>query len=102
MRPVHAHIVNAAWLFDGTDSMEALIKHLLVSRHLPAGFTIGKLRPEHAHIVNAVWSLGGTDSTEVLIKHLVERLPSVCIYNEDGAPVSWSAMWLDGSSAMGE
>lgn len=69
-------------------------------KSLPIGFTIGQLKPEHAALVNRYWKYYDPNG-EALIRFQIQHLPSVCIYNEKGEPVSWISTMIDGSLAIG-
>lgn len=73
----------------------------MIPRKLPQGFSMGKLWPKHASLVNSCWEFGNTISTEARIRYQIERLPTVCIYNEKEEPVSWHTVHIDGSGAIG-
>ena len=68
---------------------------------LPAGCSLGTLRPEHAQLVSSCWEYGG-NKMDARIRFMIEHLPSVCIFNERGEPVSWINTYLDGSAGIGK
>ena len=63
---------------------------------------MGQLKPYHASLVNTSWEHGGSKEEEDRIQAQICVLPSICIYNGKGEPVSWNNWNFNGSSGIGK
>nr|XP_038036580.1 glycine N-acyltransferase-like protein 3 isoform X1 [Anas platyrhynchos] len=57
---------------------------------IPAGLRLAPLSPSHVPLLNATWSFGGTGRSRRFLEGLVRALPSACILDPRGRPLSWS------------
>ncbi|XP_038036581.2 glycine N-acyltransferase-like protein 3 [Anas platyrhynchos] len=57
---------------------------------IPAGLRLAPLSPSHVPLLNATWSFGGTGRSRRFLEGLVRALPSACIVDPRGRPLSWS------------
>ena len=55
------------------------------------GYTVGKISPDMSKLVSDRWKFSEDGLTDGLIREPLEwGYPSVCIYGQDGTPVSWA------------
>ncbi|KAM9190281.1 glycine N-acyltransferase-like protein 3 [Mergus octosetaceus] len=57
---------------------------------MPAGLHLAPLSPSHVPLLNATWSFGGTGRSRRFLEGLVRALPSACLLDPRGRPLSWS------------
>uniref|UniRef100_A0A8C5T4G1 Glycine N-acyltransferase-like protein n=1 Tax=Malurus cyaneus samueli TaxID=2593467 RepID=A0A8C5T4G1_9PASS len=65
---------------------------------VPPGLRLAPVSPSHIPLLNATWSLGKNNRSRAFLLRLVRTLPSACLLDSRGRPVSWSL--LDGQSCM--
>lgn len=65
---------------------------------MPPGLRLAPLSPCHIPLLNATWALGGNVRSRAFLLGLVRTLPSACLLDPRGRPVSWSL--LDGQGCL--
>ncbi|KAF4797514.1 glycine N-acyltransferase-like protein 3 [Turdus rufiventris] len=67
-------------------------------RQMPPGLRLAPVSPSHIPLLNATWALGGNARSRAFLLGLVQTLPSACLLDQRGRPVSWSL--LDGQGCL--
>ncbi|XP_039922396.1 glycine-N-acyltransferase-like protein 3 [Hirundo rustica] len=67
-------------------------------RQMPPDLRLAPVSPSHVPLLNAVWALGGNARSQAFLLGLVRTLPSACLLDRRGRPVSWSL--LDGQGCL--
>ncbi|TRZ12257.1 hypothetical protein HGM15179_014884 [Zosterops borbonicus] len=65
---------------------------------MPPGLRLATVSPSHVPLLNATWALGGNARSRAFLLGLVRTLPSACLLDQRGRPVSWSL--LDGQGCL--
>ncbi|NXB53208.1 GLYL3 protein, partial [Leucopsar rothschildi] len=65
---------------------------------MPPGLRLAPVSPSHIPLLNATWALGGNARSRAFLLGLVRTLPSACLLDQRGRPVSWSL--LDGQGCL--
>lgn len=65
---------------------------------MPPGLRLAPVSPSHVPLLNATWALGGNARSRAFLLGLVRTLPSACLLDQRGRPVSWSL--LDGQGCL--
>ncbi|XP_027751295.1 glycine N-acyltransferase-like protein 3 [Empidonax traillii] len=63
---------------------------------LPPGLRLAPVSPSHVPLLNATWALGGNARSREFLLGLVRTLPSACLLDPRGRPVSWSLLDAQG------
>lgn len=65
---------------------------------MPPGLRLASVSPSHVPLLNATWALGRNARSRAFLLGLVQTLPSACVLDQRGRPVSWSL--LDGQGCL--
>ncbi|XP_005046666.1 PREDICTED: glycine N-acyltransferase-like protein 3 [Ficedula albicollis] len=57
---------------------------------IPSGLRLAPVSPSHVPLLNATWALGGNARSRAFLLGLVRTLPSACLLDVRGRPVSWT------------
>ncbi|XP_046345617.2 glycine N-acyltransferase-like protein 3 [Haliotis rufescens] len=78
----------------------AVTQNTLKLRSVPEGYTLSSLQPEQAPLINSLWKFSSGDASEAYIKHLINKLPSACLYDEEGVLLGYALTYTYGYLGM--
>ena len=62
----------------------------IFSSKLPKGYVVDSVTEDMIGLLTARWRYKATQPQNIIMKTLKWGFPSVCVYNEQGIPVSWA------------
>ncbi|TSN48513.1 MAD2L1-binding protein [Bagarius yarrelli] len=82
---------SVAYLMEMKDPSKVTTERLSVQ--------VSPIQESHAALINNTWKFGNGEVTEPLIRSMIRTLPSYCVLDTEGRPVSWVLTYASG--AMG-
>ncbi|XP_069083967.1 glycine N-acyltransferase-like isoform X1 [Pleurodeles waltl] len=92
VRDIHLGVSGKSPSMNSEEKSAAQIRNHLKVRDDQLAFHCSPLRDAEAELVNAFWMNGGNESSLKYARQCIQHLPSLCIRDPGGKPISWCVM----------